>query len=284
MKLWLVSFANRRYALAQRCQIHSARRFGFDQICSFDEYHLQQTDFYRQHAKIFSAERGAGYWLWKPYYIAHTLQAAAPDDVIVYCDSAIEFIADIRPLVEICRESDHPVLFQTHNHLNVAWTKRDCFVGMDCDTSYFHSSQQVMGGLQFYRRCDASIEFVHTWLNHCRHSELLTDDANTCGLPNYPEFVAHRHDQSILSLLAAKWQLPVYRDPSQWGTTWMLPQFRQFGPSSMAYGQQQPYGNSPYGQIINHHRCRKGPKRTRMFLLSSAADRFRELLPLRKAG
>ncbi len=261
-----------------------ARRtqFGFDQICAFDEYHLQQTDFYRQHTEILSALRGAGYWLWKPYYIAQTLQAAGPDDVIVYCDSAIEFIADVRPLIEICRESAGPMLFQTHNHLNIAWTKRDCLVGMQCDTQSFHTAQQVMGGLQFYRRCDANLEFVHTWLNFCRRSELLTDDPNTCGLTNHPEFVAHRHDQSILSLLAHQRQLPVYRDPSQWGTPWMLPQFRHFGHST--YGQQSPYENSPYGQIINHHRCRKGPKHARMPGVSFAVEKVRAFLPLRKAA
>ncbi len=104
MKLWLVSFANRRFAAAQRCLIRSAQQFGFDRICAFDDCHLRHTDFYRQHATILSAPRGAGYWLWKPYYVAQVLADAAPDDVVAYCDSAIEFICDPRPLVEICRE------------------------------------------------------------------------------------------------------------------------------------------------------------------------------------
>lgn len=176
------------------------------------------------------------------------------------------------------------MLFQTHNHLNIVWTKRDCFVGMQCDTPSFHSAQQVMGGLQFYRRCDPNLEFVHTWLNYCRRPDLLIDNPNTCGLTNYPEFIAHRHDQSILSLLAALWQLPIYRDPSQWVAPWTLPQFRRLTASSIECGQQPPYENSPYGQIINHHRRPKGPKQARRLAFSFAADRVCALLPLRKAA
>ncbi len=141
-----------------------------------------------------------------------------------------------------------------------------------------------MGGLQFYRRCDPNLEFVHTWLNYCRRPDLLIDNPNTCGLTNYPEFIAHRHDQSILSLLAALWQLPIYRDPSQWGAPWTLPQFRRLTASSIECGQQPPYENSPYGQIINHHRRPKGPKQARRLAFSFAADRVCALLPLRKAA
>jgi len=37
------------------------------------------------------------------------------------------------------------------------------------------------------------------------------------GKPNYKEFIDHRHDQSIFSVLTKKYNLLAYRDPSQWG-------------------------------------------------------------------
>jgi hypothetical protein len=260
MKLWLVCFANRRFAVAQHCLVRSAERFGFDRICAFDERHVRQTDFFRRHQAILSAARGAGYWLWKPYYIAEVLEQAAEDDVVVYCDSGNEFIADPRPLIEICQNGDGPMLFQTHDNLNIAWTKRDCFVGMDCDKPQFHHAQQLAGGLQIYRRCAASLEFVQSQLSYCSRSELLTDADNTCGLPNYPEFVEHRHDQSIMSLLAERWRLPIYRDPTQWGNPRMMAEF-QPSDTPIMKSPHTAYENSPYGQIVNSHRRGKGPRR-----------------------
>ncbi|HEY2825955.1 MAG TPA: hypothetical protein VGJ04_00015, partial [Pirellulales bacterium] len=214
---------------------------------------------------------------------------AVPGDVVVYSDSAIEFIADIHPLIEICLQGSGPMLFQTHDHLNIAWTKRDCLIGMDCDTPRFHRTQQLMGGLQIYRRCETSSEFVQSWLSYCFQEHLLTDSPNTCGLPNYPEFVEHRHDQSVLSLLAEKWRLPIYRDPSQWGNRWALPEFRPPGTSpiesSLVTGSVTAlYDNSPYGQLINHHRCRKGPERRRILPAIRAIQSFRYLDWRRKAA
>ncbi len=37
------------------------------------------------------------------------------------------------------------------------------------------------------------------------------------GKPNLPGFKDHRHDQAILAMLAIKYGLHTFRDPSQWG-------------------------------------------------------------------
>src|SRR5258708_3385841 len=115
MKLWLVCFSDRRFSGAQQCLVRSAERFAFAPICAFDERNLRRTEFFRQHQAILSAARGAGYFLWKPYYVAEILQQAAEDDVVVYCDSGNEFIADPQPLIEICQNGEGPMLFQTHD-------------------------------------------------------------------------------------------------------------------------------------------------------------------------
>ena len=74
--------------------------------------------------------------------------------------------------------------------------------------------------------------FVSQWLTYAQDSRAITDDDNVLGSSNYPDFRGHRHDQSILSLLAKKWGLTVYPDPSQWGRS----------------------HNRPYPTIFNHHR------------------------------
>ncbi len=61
------------------------------------------------------------------------------------------------------------------------------------------------------------------------------------GLPNYEGFIDNRHDQTVLSLLAKKWGIIPFRDPSQWGNDYN-------------------YANdiivrSSYPQIFDSHRC-----------------------------
>jgi hypothetical protein len=94
------------------------------------------------------------------------------------------------------------------------YTKHDAFVLMDCDSVLLFA-------------CDERI---------------LTDRRNTCDKPNYPGFRAHRHDQSILSLVAKRYWLPAFRDPSQFGN-------HNIG----------RYANSPYDQIIQHTRRSRSP-------------------------
>ena len=74
--------------------------------------------------------------------------------------------------------------------------------------------------------------FVSEWLTYAQDQRALTDNANALGHDDYEGFQTHHHDQSILSLLAKKWKLKVYPDPSQWGE-----------------GKQRPYPT-----IFNHHR------------------------------
>lgn len=76
--------------------------------------------------------------------------------------------------------------------------------------------------------------FVGEWLTYSQDSRAITDDKNVLGSANYKGFHDHRHDQSILSLLAKKWKLKVYTDPSQWGSS---------------HGRAYP-------TILNHHRMK----------------------------
>lgn len=283
MKLWLVSYANRKYAASQRWLVQSARRFGFDEIRAYRERDLRRTPFFRKHREVLTQPRGAGYWLWKPYFIQQVLSEASPNDVVVYVDSGIELIASLRPLVEICLAGRGITLFQVHEGYNIIWTKRSCMVGMDCDEPRYHWAQQIAGGLQLYRPCPESFDLLQTWLDYCCRPQLLTDAPDPPGMKAYPEFRDHRHDQSILSLLATRWELPIYRCPSQWGNDHMLPEFRT--PGLAIQKLLAPYQNSHYGQLIDHHRRnRQARHRHRYDVVRQAVLPLRKVIPWRRAA
>jgi hypothetical protein len=83
------------------------------------------------------------------------------------------------------------------------------------------------------RKNDFVINFINEWLHYAKDYRIITDSANECGLPNYPEFVDHRHDQSILSLLGGKYKIKNIPDVSQYGI-----------------------GRMVTDQVFNHHRNR----------------------------
>jgi hypothetical protein len=90
---------------------------------------------------------------------------------------------------------------------------------------------------------------------------------NTTGKNDLGDFREHRHDQSILSLMAQKYRLPLYRMPTQYGNHYKTYPYRlneEFNCVNQ-YRQQQvkhyavvPYYNSPYFQLLDHHRSKKG--------------------------
>jgi hypothetical protein len=190
---------------------------GFDKVI---EYHKSDLDnsFIVKNNHILSQSRGAGYWLWKPYIILKTLNEINYGDILFYCDSGAEFKKKIDELIPIMDSDQKQILvFELIGHNNVTWTKRDCFILTDSDLPEIVYQKQILAGYLIMRKNEFTIKFIKEWLEYCQDYRCLTDSPNEIGLPNYNEFIDHRHDQSILSILSRKHQLNNISDISQWG-------------------------------------------------------------------
>jgi hypothetical protein len=64
---------------------------------------------------------------------------------------------------------------------------------------------------------DTYINFYKEYLEQSCIENLITDSPNLYGKINYPEFIDHRHDQSIYSVNIKKRKLKTFRSPAQWG-------------------------------------------------------------------
>ena len=256
MNLYLISYANRDYYKNQRRLNDSALQFGVDTIRPYIEKEIQKSHFFAENRSILEQNRGAGCWLWKPYIILDQLNHLQSGDCLFYADSGVEIIRDLTPLVDLCIQQDGILLFSNDGHLNKTWTKRDCFVLMGCDAENYHNAEQLSASFQVYIKNQKTIDFVEEWLSYCQNPHILTDLSNTCGLENFPEFIEHRWDQSVLSLLAVKHDLEIFRDPSQWGNHMKMPAFREPGEWLSKPYSESCYINSPYYTLLNHHRDR----------------------------
>ena len=259
----LICYANKDYYKNQIRLEQSAHKFGIDKIYAYTEKDMGTTEFYKKNKEILDQKRGGGYWLWKPYFILETLKKIDENDILIYSDSGIEIIAPLDPLIKICQEKNI-VIFGFGDFLNKAWTKRDCFVLMNCDSEKYWEERQYMASFLLFKNTKESRDFTSEWLAYCCNKKILTDIPNVCGLPNFPEFKDHRHDQSVLSLLTKKNNLETFRNPSQWGNSLKTPEWRKADEFLATPYSKTCDFNSPYGTLLDHHRTRHISLRSRV--------------------
>jgi len=176
---------------------------------------LQSTSFYSDNKPILDLNRGAGYWLWKPYIIHETLCEMQDGDILLYHDIGDVVDLNIFDYLQHSMNKDNYCLVLENKFPHGEWTKRDCFHYMDCDTEEYWNATQVEAGLSAWLKNKSSINFCKEWLRFCKIPGLLTDAPNTCGKDNLPRFKDHRHDQSILTNLVLKTN-PKISNPYLW--------------------------------------------------------------------
>jgi hypothetical protein len=228
----LVNYANSLYSQSQKKNSKTGlEQGGFSKVFSYGPKDIDQ-DFYIKNRRILNQKKGNGYWLWKPYFIKKALEKLNFGDHLFYCDSGSYFIDSIKNLI-LLSDLDQDMMVFELPFLEKQYTKRDTFVLMGCDSERYSNSNQILGGYCLWKKSDFTIKFVDDWLKYAQDERIITDNKNECGLPDYDAFIAHRHDQSIFSLLCKKNSLKVHRDPSQ------------FGNESIAN-----YNNSKYQQLL----------------------------------
>lgn len=260
----LVNFSGKNFEESRLRLNASATRFGIDKILSHDEHYIKHSSFYQAHKNILDATVGAGYWLWKPFLILEALKNSQEGDIIIYSDAGIEIIGDLSPLIHICKEKE-VVLFRNAYLRNKLLTKRDCYVLMDCDNKNYWNGPHLDASFCIFKNGGLSRKFVSEWLAFCCDERILTDRPNVMGRKNFFGFRFHRHDQSVLSLLAIRYGFELFRQPSQYGNHYKANPFRvkgesncisQFKTRQIDYYSSRPMENSPYFQLLDHHRSK----------------------------
>lgn len=211
-----ITFGDEKYKKTRDFSIEMAKRIGgFDRAIA---YSMDDVDegFKKMHADIFRIKRGAGLWLWKPYVIYKTLCEVAKDgDMVFYADGGSFLIRNILHIEKSMKGSD---LWVSHVPLQEwQFTKADAFQILGCDNDKMRTTAQIQGGFLYIRKTCETVKFIKEWLDCCCDLNLLHPENLFYGLQNPKGFVAHREDQSILSLLCKKKGIEPHHDPSQFG-------------------------------------------------------------------
>lgn len=229
----LVTYADNRMQKALHLCINTAAHYGVDDIMIGEV----SKEFFDINGDIFKHERGAGYWLWKPYIIYKAMLDMTDGDYLIYSDAGVEFVANVN---EITSRMDEDIFFFTNGWNHFEWCKRDVLAAFDHDHAgdRFRNEQvkQIQASVIFFRINQKTKDFVKKWLLYCQMPGWIDDSPSK--MPNFSTFAEHRHDQAILTSLAYN----RYQIDHWW-------------PTQYSYHLPRSERDS-YPVIFNHHRKR----------------------------
>ena len=244
-KKYFITFAENCCDISKkRAGEHAVEVGGFDVAVVHDLCSVNPA-FRQAHRHILFRRKGAGYWLWKPHLILKTLiEDMSYGDLLMYQDAGSYLKKDAGPLLKLASESPQGIVVFTLQFLEKYYTKSDTFKIMQMNNPEFmRVAYQTLASFVVLRKDCRTLQFVMEWLAYSSDARCVTDDANMLGGKNHKDFVGHRHDQSVLSLLSKKWGLSQHRDPSclyMDDSDWKV------------YG----FASGPYEQLIVHDRFR----------------------------
>ena len=93
------------------------------------------------------------------------------------------------------------------------WSKYDAFVLMNVADAKIADTVQVLGGVNIFRKTAETLRFLGEWMTYSSDPRIITDNKSVFGRNAWLK--ENRHDQTIFSLLAKKWNLTVWPNPSK---------------------------------------------------------------------
>jgi hypothetical protein len=201
MNWHLVTYADKNFEDQQKF-LHQTHKDGFIHH-PYSRENLEKTDFYQENKQILDESIGAGWWIWKPYFILDVLKSSNDGDFIIYCDCGDMFSPGLKSYIERTMTFEDQCLLLVGNNLNGNYTKRDCFIKMNCDEEDYYNSNQLEVGFMVWKVCEESINTVSEWLNYCKDTQIINNDPSLLG-EELDGFVAHRNDQSVLTNIAIR--------------------------------------------------------------------------------
>ena len=208
---YLINYANENYRSAQKLNTWSARIIArFDRIIEYSDKDID-GDFYCKNKRILDIKRGNGLWLWKPYIIEKTLRNVSDGDIVFYCDSGAYFHRYPKELWTIMESIDFWIAELPL--VEYQFTKKSVLDKYDV-SGKFRNSPQYQAGFMCIKKNEKNMQIIREWLDACQEIDMIKPEnsmKNECT-----EFISHREDQSLLSLILKKNGIPGHQDPTQY--------------------------------------------------------------------
>lgn len=243
MKTFGFTYGNELFTQSRVRAFESLKPY-VDECMLFTEKDLEP--YKSTYGDVLKHSRGGGYWLYKSIFLNKIFETMNEGDAVIYIDAGIEAKKDFRILFDIAKKNNGFCLFK-HPHLNYKWTKRDCFILMECDNSHYHNEYQCDASTQVYIKNMETTNFITMLLKYGSDERIIGDKPNVMGHNNISGFIDHRHDQSILTLLCLKHNINRFKQASQYYLDWQ---------DDSILNPYETEVSKTYDNIFFHHRSK----------------------------
>jgi hypothetical protein len=192
--------------------LESVKIYGKEfEIIIFEKKNID-CNFYKKNRAILNSKRGGGYWLWKPYIINETLKKINDNDILFYLDSKYYFIEDFSNLYsEYMKDNDFLIWKNKPNDriwYMKNWCKMDVIYKYNMFDQVFNkNAEDCWAGAIMIKKNNNTVKYIQEWLNMCCIYTDITDSKS--NIKNDSVFCEHRHDQSLLSIVLYKYNIPI---------------------------------------------------------------------------
>ena len=191
--------------------IESIKKYGKHfEIIVFDKNRIH-PEFVSKNYKTLSLKRGGGYWLWKPYIISCILEKIKEKDILFYLDSKYYFTENFEKLYSNHIESNDLLVWKNkpngETYYMKNWCKMDVIKKYNMyEKVFLENAEDFWAGAIVIKKTENTIKYMKEWLEMCCVHEDITDSPSVT--PNSELFNEHRHDQSLLSIVLHKYNIP----------------------------------------------------------------------------
>lgn len=224
MRKIYINFGGRSYDGTAKFIDRDAVKFGADEVWHYDDLWLTQTDFYKSnqwlwnhHGDMQDRKRGFGWFAWKPFIIMDALSRLQDGDIVMFTDADTYPVADFSVLYDECAKIGGAMLFEAQGCQTNWYTKRDCFIVMGQNTEEYQIRKAGVARFMLFQKGPwKPYQFLCEWLTYCLNPLAQTFDTSVLG-PEPNEFIEHRTEQAIMTLLGLKYGYKFYREACQFG-------------------------------------------------------------------
>jgi hypothetical protein len=258
MKIYAMNYADDKFRQTQVLNTKTAYKYGkVDEVIEATPAYID-NEFRKKYEKLLNNPVGGGLWLWKPYSIYKGLLSINEGDYLFYCDSGSVYINRVDYLVRTAEREKQPIMvFELPLNCR-QYTKRETYMAMKVED---HDENQILANFILLKKCTESISFIKEWLQFACMEVNLSPDKINKDISEWEDFIEHREDQSILTLLTIKKGIQPFRDPSDYGKFPF-----QYAFPNRIYNPKK-YNNSDYPIIVLSYRRGNSRKYKGKFLL-----------------
>ena len=152
---------------------------------------------------------GYGYWIWKPMIIEKQLKNIKDNDIVFYLDCGSSIISKdssrFKKYLNLLDKYDM-ILFQNGEKFEKNFLKMNVINEFELLDTDFLELPIIESGFIIAKKTPFTLKFIKEWKDKLTSNDYNLVNDDLLNLKQLDTFIEHRHDQSILAILARRYE------------------------------------------------------------------------------